>query len=238
MQLTRADDEYREDLNHSNPLGHHGEVAKAYAALLTAMYAENNTNAFSPVKFKSIIGKYGPNFSGYGQQDSQEFLLFLLDGLQEDLNRIHRKPYIEKPDSTDEMVHDPVALKELADRHWEIYKARNDSIITDLFAGMYKSTLICPVCDKVSIIFDPFNNLTLQLPIENNWAKEVFFFPLHDRPIRVDVDIDKNASIRSLKEFVATRVHSDADRMVMAESYKSKFYKMFDNITTIAEANI
>ena len=232
-------DEYKKDLNPSNPLGHHGEVAKAYASLLGSMYPEiTSNNAFSPTRFKGIIGKYGPSFSGYGQQDSQEFLLFLLDGLQEDLNRIHKKPYIEKPDSTDEMVHDQTALKELADKCWEIYKARNDSVITDLFAGMYKSTVICPVCDKVSIIFDPFNNLTLQLPIENNWGREVFYFPLHSRPIRVDVDIDKNSSIRTLKEFVAKRVNSDPDRIVMAEFYRSKFYKMFDNVGTIGEANI
>ena len=178
------------------------------------------------------------NFSGYGQQDSQEFLLFLLDGLQEDLNRVKKKPYIEKPDSTDEMVHNPVALKAFADRNWDIYKARNDSVITDLFAGMYKSTVTCPVCSKVSIIFDPFNTLTLQLPIENNWSREIYFFPLHKRPIRVDVDIDKNASMRALKEFVAKRVGCAPERMVMAESYKSKFYRMFDDVTAISEANI
>lgn len=135
------------------------------------MYGASSAASFAPRNFKNTIGKYGPSFSGYQQQDSQEFLLFLLDGLQEDLNRIHQKPYIEKPDSTDEMVNDPVALKEMADRCWDIYKKRNDSVITDLFAGMYKSTVVCPVCDKVSIIFDPFNNLTLQLPIENMWSR-------------------------------------------------------------------
>ena len=185
-----------------------------------------------------MIGKYGPNFSGYGQQDSQEFLLFLLDGLQEDLNRILKKPYIEKPDSTDEMVHNPTLLKQFADECWRIYKARNDSVITDLFAGMYKSTVTCPVCSKVSIIFDPFNNLTLQLPIENNWNKEIFFSPLHQRPVRIDVDIDKNSNMSELKQFIVKRMGGDPDKMVVAEVYKAKFYKLFDNNTTIAEANI
>jgi ubiquitin carboxyl-terminal hydrolase 4/11 len=194
----------------------------------------NTNSSFSPTQFKATIGKYGVNFSGYGQQDSQEFLLFLLDGLQEDLNRVKKKPYIEKPDSTDEMVHNPAALRVFADQNWNIYKARNDSVITDLFAGMYKSTVTCPVCDKVSIIFDPFNTLTLQLPVENNWSKEVLFFPLHDRPIKVDVDIDKNASMRALKEFVAKRVGCAPERMVMAEAYKARFYRMFDDVTIIS----
>ena len=228
---------FRNDLNPSNPLSHHGEVAKAYGLLLKKMYDEN-VSSFSPSGFKSVIGRYGPNFSGYGQQDSQEFLLFLLDGLAEDLSRIQKKPYIEKPDSTDEMVHDHAALKAFADKNWEIYKARNDSVITDLFSGMYKSTVTCPICGKVSIIFDPFNSLTLQLPIENNWQREIRYFPFQGRPILIDVDIDKNATTAQLKEFVATRVKADPNLMVVAEPYRNRFYKMFDDNMLISDYNL
>ncbi|PYH94626.1 UCH-domain-containing protein [Aspergillus ellipticus CBS 707.79] len=231
-------DVYKKDLNPSNPLAHNGDVAKAYANLLRQIYDEAGQSSFAPRQLKHTIGRYGPAFSGYGQQDSQEFLLFLLDGLQEDLNRIMKKPYIEKPDSTDEMVHNKKALHDFADTCWDIYKARNDSVITDLFAGMYKSTLVCPACDKVSIIFDPFNNLTLQLPIENLWAKEIFYFPLGKKPVLVDVEIDKNASIKSLKEQVAKKMGSDPQRLVMSEIYKYKFYKLFDNTSSIADSQI
>src|ERR1700733_9947241 len=218
--ITKTDGDYKQELNPGNPLGHHGNVAKAYAALLHSIF--NTNSSFSPTQFKATIGKYGVNFSGYGQQDSQEFLLFLLDGLQEDLNRVKKKPYIEKPDSTDEMVHNPAALRVFADQNWNIYKARNDSIITDLFTGMYKSTVTCPVCDKVSITFDPFLNLTLHLPIENNWSKEILYFGLHQKPIRIDIDIDKHSNFKQLKEFVASRTHtSSVDRLVVAESYKN-----------------
>ena len=202
------------------------------------MYDLGGPSSFAPRHIKQTIGRYGPTFTGYGQQDSQEFLLFLLDGLQEDLNRILKKPYIEKPDSTDEMVTNSTALKEFADQCWDIYKARNDSVITDLFAGMYKSTVVCPVCDKVSIIFDPFNNLTLQLPIENLWTREIFFFPLHKKPVIIDVEIDKNAPIMALKEYVAKKTGSDPKKLIMAEIYKFKFYKMFDNLTSISESQI
>lgn len=232
------DNVYKGDLNPSNPLSHNGDVAKAYANLLNIIYDEAGHTSFSPRQIKQTVGRYGSAFSGYGQQDSQEFLLFLLDGLQEDLNRILKKPYIEKPDSTDEMVHDKGALTEFANKCWDIYKARNDSVITDLFAGMYKSTLHCPDCDKVSIIFDPFNNLTLQIPIESVWSKEIFYFPLRQKPVLVPVEIDKNASIKSLKEMVAKKMGSDAQRLIMSEIYKCKFYKMFENSTSIADHQI
>ena len=230
-------DQWKVDLNVDNPLGYHGEVARAYASLLRQIYEENSSST-SPAKFKVTIGKHGSSFSGYQQQDSQEFLLFLLDALQEDLNRVKKKPYFEKTDSTNEMVHDSTALQAFADRNWHEHEARNDSVVTDLFTGMYKSTVTCPVCDKVSITFDPFLNLTLHLPIENNWQKEILYFPLHKKPIRIDIDIDKYSNFKQMKEFVASRTHAQVDRLIVAESYKNKIYKIFDNNMVISESSI
>ncbi|KAL8973222.1 MAG: hypothetical protein Q9197_002448 [Variospora fuerteventurae] len=229
---------YKKELNPNNPLAHNGMVAKAYAALIRELYGDGTSYAFAPKTFKNVIGKYGPSFSGYGQQDSQEFLLFLLDGLQEDLNRIQKKPYIEKPDSTDEMVNNPVALREMAAKCWDIYKARNDSVITDLFAGMYKSTVVCPVCDKVSIIFDPFNNLTLQLPIENVWSRNINYLPPHSPPYQLSIDIDKDSTFKALKEMIATKTGADPRKLILAEIYRCRFYKLFNDEDTIAEERI
>ena len=151
---------------------------------------------------------------------------------------MQKKPYIEKPDSTDEMVNDHTALCEMADKCWDIYKARNDSVITDLFAGMYKSTVVCPDCDKVSIIFDPFNNLTLQLPIESLWSKTLYYLPLYDRPVKVSIDIDKNASILTLKENVAKKFGVDAKKLVVTEVYKNRFFRTFNDNAVISEERI
>ena len=49
--------------------------------------------------FQWTISKYAPQFNGFSQHDSQELLAFLLDGLHEDLNRVHEKPYVELKDS-------------------------------------------------------------------------------------------------------------------------------------------
>jgi ubiquitin carboxyl-terminal hydrolase 4/11 len=223
------------ELNYDNPLGNNGQVAEAYARLLTEIYKDQVPTSVTPRNFKNVIGKYAPSFSGYGQQDSQEFLGFLLDGLQEDLSRVKKKPYIEKPDSTDEMVNNPEAIREMAAKVWDITKKRDDSVIADLFTGMYKSTLVCPVCSKVSITFDPFNNLTLQLPIENAWRHDVLFFPLNERPHMIHVDMDKQGSILALKEFVNKRVDIPVERLFAAEEFKGKFYKIFDNYAVASE---
>ncbi len=56
---------------------------------------QGGVSSVTPRSFKAKIGRFAPQFSGYAQHDSQEFLAFLLDGLHEDTNRIKNKPYIE-----------------------------------------------------------------------------------------------------------------------------------------------
>lgn len=57
-----------------------------------------NEAAVSPFNLKKIIGKFAGQFSGYGQQDSQEFISYLIDGLQEDLNLVKNKQNFETSD--------------------------------------------------------------------------------------------------------------------------------------------
>lgn len=231
--------EYEKELNPSNPLSHQGKVAKAYAGLLKNIFTPASPSCFAPREFKSIIGRFGPAFSGYQQQDSQEFLAFLLDGMHEDLNRIMNKPYTEKPDSTDEMVGNAELIAELAEKHWNIYKSRNDSAVADLFAGLYQSTLVCPECRKVSITFDPFMDLTLPLPIESFWSAELCFFPRKSRtfktPVRVPVEMPKTSSIASLKEYLRKKFDVDPKKLMISEVYKNKFYKHYEDYMAVNE---
>lgn len=52
-----------------------------------------------PPFFSLQVGLIKRQFSGNDQHDAQEVLTFLLDGLSEELNLVHDKPYIEHPDS-------------------------------------------------------------------------------------------------------------------------------------------
>jgi ubiquitin C-terminal hydrolase len=74
------DDVYKSQLNTDNPLGHGGKLAVAYAKLIKDMWNGAYCKII-PREFKHTIGEFQPQFAGYDQQDSQEFLGFLLDGL-------------------------------------------------------------------------------------------------------------------------------------------------------------
>lgn len=226
-------------MNPGNPLGYGGSIAKVYASLLASIYNVDATSSFAPKNFKMALGKAQPLFSGYGQQDSQEFLSFLVDGLHEDLNRIKKKPYTENPESDDNTVNDPEAIKALGEKFREIHRSRNDSVTMDLFNGFYKNTMVCPECSKVSITFDPYSLVTLQLPIEQTWQHTITFVPLRGPIVNVEVDIDKNATIKSLKEYIAKRFPGVKwNRLMGAEVYTHKFYRVLDNNKSIAECNI
>ena len=65
-------------------------------------------------------------------------------------------------------------LQVVSKESWQNHLKRNNSIITDLFHGQFKSTLVCPECSKVSVTFDPFCFLSLPLPIKKDRTLEVF----------------------------------------------------------------
>ncbi|EGV94931.1 Ubiquitin carboxyl-terminal hydrolase 32 [Cricetulus griseus] len=86
------------ELNRTNPIGMKGHMAKCYGDLVQELWSGTQKNV-APLKLRWTIAKYAPRFNGFQQQDSQELLAFLLDGLHEDLNRVHEKPYVELKDS-------------------------------------------------------------------------------------------------------------------------------------------
>lgn len=43
-------------------------------------------------------------------------------------------------------------LQAVAKESWENHLQRNNSVIVDIFHGLFKSTLVCPDCNKVSVM--------------------------------------------------------------------------------------
>jgi len=73
------------ELNASSPKK--GVLATSFHHLVTEVYNKKNGSSVSPVNFQRAICTYAPYLMDYQQQDSQEFLRFLLDGMSEDLCR-------------------------------------------------------------------------------------------------------------------------------------------------------
>ncbi|CAO3630396.1 unnamed protein product [Cunninghamella blakesleeana] len=228
---------YKKDLNPDNPLGMNGEVAENYGSLIEKLWS-GSTSSIAPRDFKYTISRFNPQFTGYQQHDSQELLAFLLDGLHEDLNRILKKPYIEMPDFDD------MKDEEIAKTSWDYHKARNDSIIVDLFQGQFKSRLTCNVCKKISVTFDPFMYLSLPLPVQKKTKLEIVYVPYDPSqpPQRIIITIEKDSSVKKLKNMVASQFNvEDSNNLFVVEIFSSKFYKIFldyEPVGTIRKSDI
>uniref|UniRef100_A0A670I4T7 Ubiquitin carboxyl-terminal hydrolase n=1 Tax=Podarcis muralis TaxID=64176 RepID=A0A670I4T7_PODMU len=216
------EDEYEPEINQENPLGMRGEIAEAYAELIKQMWSGRNSHV-APRMFKTQVGRFAPQFSGYQQQDSQELLAFLLDGLHEDLNRVKKKPYLELKDANGRP--DSVVAKEA----WENHRLRNNSIIVDIFHGLFKSTLVCPKCSKVSVTFDPFCYLTLPLPLKKDRTMEVFlvFADPQRKPTQYKVIVPMMGAVSDLCDALSKFSGVPAENMVVTDVYNHRFHKIF-----------
>ncbi|XP_071227952.1 ubiquitin carboxyl-terminal hydrolase 19 isoform X16 [Salvelinus alpinus] len=218
---------FETEINCNNPLGTGGRLAIGFAVLLRALW-KGTHHAFQPSKLKAIVASKASQFTGYAQHDAQEFMAFLLDGLHEDLNRIQNKPYTETVDS-DGRLDEVGEIEVVAEEAWQRHKMRNDSFIVDLFQGQYKSKLVCPMCSKVSITFDPFLYLPVPLP-QKQKVLTVFYFAKepHKKPIKFLVSVSKeNSSTAEVLESISRSVRIKAENLRLAEVVKSRFHRIF-----------
>ncbi|XP_053325247.1 ubiquitin carboxyl-terminal hydrolase 19 isoform X2 [Spea bombifrons] len=216
------DRSFESDINCNNPLGTNGRLAVSFAVLLSALW-KGTHHAFQPSKLKAIVASKASQFTGYAQHDAQEFMAFLLDGLHEDLNRIQNKPYTETVDS------DGRPDEEVADEAWLRHKMRNDSFVVDLFQGQYKSKLVCPVCAKVSITFDPFLYLPVPLP-QKQKVLTVYYFAKepHKKPVKFLVSISKeNSCAADVLGSISQSVRVKTENLRLAEVAKNRFHRIF-----------
>ncbi|OHT02353.1 hypothetical protein TRFO_07210 [Tritrichomonas foetus] len=157
-------------INMTNRIGSKGEITSAYAALNDDFWS-GKYSIIPPLKLKETIGKFAIQFAGTAQQDAHELLTFLLDGIHEDLNRSSVKTSF--PPQRTNGTQDVAAAKD----RWNRHKYKNDSIVVDLFHGLLRSQVTCPLCHKMTVVFDPYMTLSLPLAKPKFHTLSIIFVP-------------------------------------------------------------
>ncbi|XP_042821379.1 ubiquitin carboxyl-terminal hydrolase 32 isoform X1 [Panthera tigris] len=203
------------ELNRTNPIGMKGHMAKCYGDLVQELWSGTQKNV-APLKLRWTIAKYAPRFNGFQQQDSQELLAFLLDGLHEDLNRVHEKPYVELKDS------DGRPDWEVAAEAWDNHLRRNRSIVVDLFHGQLRSQVRCKTCGHISVRFDPFNFLSLPLPMDSYMHLEITVIKLDGTtPVRYGLRLNMDEKYTGLKKQLSDLCGLKSEQILLAEVHGS-----------------
>ena len=209
------EDYYKDFINKENPIGSNGEIVEKYSQLIHHLWYGSN-ECISPIQFKNTFGKMYNAFNDFRQQDSQEFISYLLDALHEDLNKVLKKPYIETKELSPNL-----SEEEQFKIQRDLYLCRNQSFIADLIYGFYKSTIFCPNenCKNVIKSFEPFNMIALSLVNEAQIRKmeeyqneqnkkmgikklNVTFIPfkINNKPLKFPVKIKKETDILTFKQ--------------------------------------
>ena len=194
-------DYYINDINPDNKLGSGGQVTTIYRKLLEDLW-NSEEDYINPSYFKRIFVHFVHKFSGYAQQDSNEFLIYLLDKIHEDLNTITVKPYIEmeekKQDQTDE---------EVSKIWWEKHLKRENSIIVDLFHGQFKSTISCNICHRICVSFDSYMFISIPIP-SGKYEIDIKYFGFNINNCFVTkIPITENTTVLNIMDIIKNKLH-------------------------------
>lgn len=131
-----------------------GQLYTALSRLFKEMTSNGRSACVNPSSFRSTFIQFESKFRGYEQQDAQEFLRYLINGLHDEVNkakcRLVKRQLVE-PKSSQEA--------------WNLYRDRiDDSKLIELFVGQFSSVIKCTDCHNESTCWDPFWDLSLAVP--------------------------------------------------------------------------
>lgn len=156
--------EYAAQINENNSVSSHGRISNALHDLIMSISASINPSTsqyhdlpkiYNPAQFQNVFVNQYNMFGSYEQQDAQEFLICLIDGLHEDINQAF-------PDDKSRKH----ALETLSPNEtpWTVCRKLHKSLIYDIFLGMTETKILCSSCKSTDVVQEPFVVLCLPLP--------------------------------------------------------------------------
>ncbi|KAM6951319.1 ubiquitin carboxyl-terminal hydrolase 31-like [Aplochiton taeniatus] len=209
-----------------------GEVTEQLSGLVRALWTFEYTPQHSR-EFKNVVSKSALQFKGNSQHDAQEFLLWLLDRVHEDLNNIVH------PSSR--TTRQP-PLEEEKDPEGSSLPAAG-SFVQELFQAQYRSSLTCPHCQKQSNTFDPFLCISLPIPVPHTRPLyvTVVYQGKCSHCMRVGVAVPLSSTVSRLRNAVAQETKIPNDQIVLTEMYFDGFHRSFcddeDDLEIIQESD-
>ncbi|XP_030067109.1 ubiquitin carboxyl-terminal hydrolase 31 [Microcaecilia unicolor] len=208
-----------------------GEVTEQLSGLLRALWTLEYTPQHSR-EFKTVVSRNALQYCGSSQHDAQEFLLWLLDRVHEDLNyaaKRNGRPLVKPPGEADLLLEG-------------VPSPLSGSFVQELFQAQYRSSLTCPHCQKQSNTFDPF--LCISLPIPLPHTRPLFVTVVYQGKfshcMRIGVAVPLSGTVARLREAVSAETKIPIDQIVLTEMYFDGFHRSFsdtDDLDTLHESD-
>lgn len=199
------------------------DITEHLSQLLESLWSLNYNPALSD-HFKSVVSKYNSQYKGSSQHDAQEFLLWLLDRLNEELHHSQKK---KSKDSNSKLKKQnelpaessPEAVLSTA-QGFEIYNK---------FQALYQSSLVCPNCGKQSDTYESY--LCLSLPVPQRCLRPVYITVVYldDDPkqLRIALEMNMFEMVKDLREKLAFELDVTTKRLVLCQVGEDGFRNTF-----------
>jgi len=235
-------DLYEDEINKDNKLGSGGEIASIYRELLDDLW-NGEKSIINPGYFKKVFSLFVKKFSGYHQQDSNEFLIYLLDRIHEDLNSVSKKPYIEIKEKGENESDEDASI-----RWWETHLLRENSIIVDLFHGQFKNTITCDYCNRVSVTYDSYIFLSLSIP-SGKFEIDIKYFGYDiSKYFDIKMPLTENTTVQNIIDIIKVKLllrnkniksfSNPPKKKNKRSKYKSKIANEYDSFEQILDDNL
>ncbi len=130
--------------------------------LLNISHTYDNYN-INPDTFRTTITKKNSMWGQHQHQDSQEFLTFLLNSIEEEIaGKVIFIPGRDIEENTNNLETNLINL--MSNNCWQKYIKNEFSIIKNLFGGLSHVVITCSYCGNKSHNFDFFQVLQLSIP--------------------------------------------------------------------------
>ncbi|KAI9847465.1 MAG: ubiquitin-specific protease doa4 [Sclerophora amabilis] len=166
MPLTRffMDGSFRNSIQRDNALGSRGRLPEIYASVMKHMW-DGNSTFIVPKTLRDFVANDNREFyDPCTQHDANDFLVYILDRLHEDLNCNFNRTRLKSLTTEDEHKRESMPPQIVSRIEFNRYSHRNMSWISRLFDGQHSSRLQCPACGCRSTSYETFKAVSLEIP--------------------------------------------------------------------------
>ncbi|XP_035229303.1 ubiquitin carboxyl-terminal hydrolase 31-like isoform X2 [Stegodyphus dumicola] len=219
----------RRNKTHSKKYGTRGEVTEQLSFLLKSLWSCQYYPNISS-RLKNLISKYGAQYEGNNQHDAQEFLLWLLDKVHEDLNTAPKQKY-KRPKGSLGRSDEDIAAETLAN-----HLRCNNSFVHDLFQGQFRSSICCLGCGQFSNTFDPYLCVSLPVPHSQNIPLffNIVFLNEKMNMMKVGILMDSQATVQELCEKMNHNFGISKQDVVFTEIINGEFQRTFNDADLVS----
>ncbi|XP_051719864.1 ubiquitin carboxyl-terminal hydrolase 16 isoform X2 [Ctenopharyngodon idella] len=177
-----------------------GSLTLAMCQLLNEIQ-ETKKGVVTPKELFTQVCKKAPRFKGFQQQDSQELLRYLLDGMRaEEVKRVN-SGILEALKNSGKSLEAEQMKKVL--KEYEKNGAHKN-FVDRVFGGEMSSTVMCKECKTVSLVTEMFLDLSLPVADEAYRKKNQKKTPQYRSSVSDDGDRDSKTSLVNGNEDMST----------------------------------